>query len=317
MKKHLASLLTLGATLCLAPSLFSVVIASDSFLTGGSDYVVGSTTRLGGQGPAATGFSGTWALNGWYNNSTTADATSVSTRLNATGLSFGSFGGGGAVESYRNGTGTGGTFLNYRSFDGVDDQILAGTSVYFSALVSFTSGNEAGVGLRFDARRHFGVGFNSAGQAGIWATNTGGSVADWANTSWINQTVGTYTAGTTYQIIGRMDATASGSSTNAESITLVGVYAVGDLLAEGSLLSTTYDVYFSEDDVGGNFGGQTLKNGSILISKSVTGVVATVDELRYGTSFTDVAAVPEPSTMAFMFGIAALGAVLIRRRLRA
>lgn len=280
------------------------LIAHDSFLTGGSDYTVGSTTTLSGQGPAVAGFTGNWSLTG------DTSANSVNTRLNATSLTLNGYGSGGAVESYRNGTGGGGEYLNHREFASAP-QIVAGESLYFSALVNVKSGYYAGVGMRFEKRGQFGVGFNASGQAGVWSN--GPNEDDRASISFLNTTVGSYSADTTYLLVGKMDAVASGSSTNSETITLVGVYGVGDTISEGSLLTTTADVYFSEDDVPGNFTGQTLKNASMIFPKSDDGVIATVDEIRYGTDFDSVTPIPEPGTLALV-GITLLVLIGFRRR---
>jgi len=44
------------------------------------------------------------------------------------------------------------------------------------------------------------------------------------------------------------------------------------------------------------------------------GAVSTIDEVRLGTSFTDVVVVPEPSTFALLAGLLGLGCVISRRK---
>jgi hypothetical protein len=294
-------------TVAMACVLFAVqshatLIAHDSFLVGGSDY--NTASNLPGQGPPVSGFTGNWLLKG------DSSAATVNLRPTASGLS-GFDAEGGAIESFRTGTGAGGKFLGIRQFSD-DPQILAGESLYFSALVEFTTGNAVGVGMRFDARRHFGVGFNTDGTAGIWRGGTGGTDADNGLWEFLSTTPETFSANTTYLIVGRMDATNTSPTTFAETISLVGVFEVNDNIVEGNLLSTTFDVYFSESVLSGNFTGQTLRNASILFSKSTDGVAGKVDEIRYGTSF-DVVAIPEPGTL-LLVGVFLGAMVLLRRR---
>lgn len=308
MKLWHLTLLLLATIGLIAPHTSADVIASDSFITGTGGYTVGSTTTLSGQGPTVSGFTGTWGL-----STSDGAASSVNTRLNATGLSFGDHSAGGAVESYRNGTGGGGRFLNHRAFSG-SPQIEDGENLYFSGLVSFVEGNSVGIGMRFDLRQHFGVGFNDEGRAGVWQVSSGGS--DGGAFTFIETTDTIFAAETTYLIVGQLAAEASGNSLNDETITLVGVYEFGDPIVEQNLLTADFDVYFSEDDVPGNFGGQTLARASIITSKSTGDVVATADELRYGTEFIDVApafVIPEPAT-AGLLGLLSLA--LLRRSRR-
>lgn len=291
----------------------AALVFEDNFMTTGTGaYNVGTTTPITGQNPGSTtGAGGAWSMHG------DTSAASVSFRATNTGLSLpGVLSDGGAIESYRDGTGGGGQFLAQRPIAG-STQITSSEDVYFSALVSFTSGSEVGVGLRFanTGREHFGVGFDSAGRAGVWhdTNNNSSSGAPGGDPVFLNTTVDTFIAGTTYLIVGKMDPTSGlGSSSNAETITLVGVYASGDALVEGSVLTASEDVYFSEDDVSGNFSGQTLAAASFIAPKSAGGVVTTMDELRIGRSFAEVVPVPEPASLALL----GVGALLLAGRAR-
>ena len=81
---------------------YALPTVADSFLTGGSDYAIGSTSLVG-QGPAATGFTGTWL--GAYGGAQSPD-------VSATGLSYSTApNGGGAIEYPGGGNGRAGRLL--------------------------------------------------------------------------------------------------------------------------------------------------------------------------------------------------------------
>ena len=279
--------LALGASASAAPLFY------EPFLTG-SDASAGeySLALLPGQGPTIAGATGTWGI------SNADQSTSVNGRVTGTGLSYAGLpSAGGAAESFRNGSATfTGTF--YFKRPAAQPQTLdVSETLYFSGLVSFASGKKVGIGVQFENRDGFGVGFDSDGKAGIF-------VGD----SFSGKTAGTYLPDTTYFIVGKMTPTGGAGNTGAgELIELLAINPV-DLATEpaGNVTSSSQNVW------GENVGTDDITNFLFIATKSTSNVAATADEIRVGKSWADVTAtVPEPATMGLL-GLA--GLVGLRRR---
>ena len=274
-------------------SAHAAVIVSDSFVTGGTpEYTAGD--RLGDASGNPTGFDGGWA------HKVGNVASSVDLRISGTGLTHaGVDSSGGSIESYRNGTAGSSQGLLYttNTLTGAP-QVTPGTDVYFSALVNLNAGILGGVGVEFKGREMFGVGIDEDGHGVIYLSSS--NTTAFAE---IAETVGTYTADTTYLVVGKMVGVSGGLSGDAETIELVGIYASGDALVEGaSLLSSASDVYYPSDatNVSGNVTGQTVQRAGAFLGKSLGDVDGRLDEIRLGTSFEDVVVIPEPGAMALV-----------------
>lgn len=114
--RHLAVTSFLASTI----TGYALPTVADSFLTGGSDYTIGST-NLVGQGPAATGFTGNWLP---------AYGAAESPGVSATGLSYLTApSGGGAIEYPGGGNGRAGRVLTSPY-----DNATSGT-VYFAVMI--------------------------------------------------------------------------------------------------------------------------------------------------------------------------------------
>lgn len=325
------SLATAIAALCLLCGPVSgSILASDSFAIGADDYASGTTMDTAdgqaGVGSGPLNMTGTWAHDGLMEGNADNVASTVNLRTTGTGLDFGTWDqGGGAVESFRTGSNTAGQYtpIHYRSLITGGQQIAGNTAVYFSALVNFTAGYGAGVGIEFDdrsegsAREAFGVGVDGSGEAFIWVNTESAPSLDTPGSYIQTSTSGLgLSAGTTYMIVGKMTATApEASSTLVETIELLGVFDVGSVASTepSSLLSTTYDVYF---DLAAVPEGKTLEAAYIWGGKSASGVQSVIDEVVIGTSFDSVVPVPEPASMALAIGLLSFVGLMLHRRNR-
>jgi hypothetical protein len=128
------------------------------------------------------------------------------------------------------------------------------------------------------------------------------------------------------------------SSTNTTTTKLADVattttgtqLVVGKLWKDGSTNYNTLDLWLNPtSNVEGSAGGTTIQIvrdmgvsfvDSLYLRGDATGIGASasveMDNILLGTTFSDVVPVPEPSTYAIFAGLLALGAVMVRRRLR-
>lgn len=302
------------------------VLAYDGFAIGANDYTANVNLDAGADGQVGVGsgplnMAGTWTHDDFMFSTTDAVASTVNLKTTASGLDFGSWDqGSGAVVSFRSNSNASAQFtpIHYQSLISGNQQILGTESVYFSALVNYTAGYGAGVGIEFDDRtsgtnrKPFGVGVDGNGEALIWAEAGGSTFADGSYV--LNRTSGLgLTAGTTYMIVGKMVGN-TGATTNPETIELLGVFDAGSVATSepiSPLLTATADVYF---DLSGTPEGRTLEAALIWGGKSATGEVARIDEVVIGKFYEDVVPVPEPSQVALALGMLISGAILIRRR---
>jgi hypothetical protein len=267
----------------LASSAQAALIVSESF-----DYAGPTLADANG----GTGFPGAWS-------SSRTDSI-VAGLTDARSASAGG-GSGGAVLVSVNTAG--------RVWDGTDygDN---GDVIWFSMLMSTAA---EGFDKTFTSRMMLfsnGPSMGSSNGFGFQLTTTGNLVAKIAGTS--SSTVATYTPAQANFVLGRYTNSTAGNDSldlwvNPSAGALTTFNATGVLADLGTVSSSvsvaTANVTF------------TANSGVYLRADSNTPASYwTADELRIGTSFADVAAVPEPSATAALAGLAGLGFVLARRR---
>ena len=291
MKKTLLQL-TVGCALALAiaPSAQAQVLASDPFLTGGSNYTVGNIT---GQNPTVTGFTGAWFQDiGSNNGSVTATPLSYS---GTTGYS--QTAGGGALNQSVQDSRSG------RALTAPVVSALTATSgtVYMSFLMKLPSvaGYQAvELGNNADTQRFLQIGYSSFGDFsnstnfGVTLNSTGGGGI-----------TGSLGVADTNTHLFLLQLNLGSGSTDTMS-----VWEDPTSVTGGVVVSSGLQVNLSGFSVAqtpnfldiGNFGG-----GSAGYQ---------VGEVRIGQTLADVT-VPEvpTSTMAFL-GLGALVVMMIRRR---
>ena len=306
MLKSLAiGTLTFGLT---AGSASAALLVYDGFEAGGATPGAGQyqsepgfpDDRLNNQGPARTGFVGSWADQG-------AVAATVYPRVNSSGLTWTSVAGQvldttvGSAEIFRSGS-IGGSQIKQSARD--TDSIAVGQSFYVSSLLEFNAGTEStlrfkvGQGQTGGPRDHF-IGFNSSGQLIAGTDNTFGDSG-----------LDLFAADTTHLIVAMFNDGGQGNRT-------VDVWVnPADLLAPGAA-----DYTFSAN----HFQGHNL-SGVELETQTGQGVVnpsMIFDEIRLGQTFQDVTpfstaptdngdapAVPEPASAALL----AMGTLALLRR---
>jgi hypothetical protein len=100
----------------------------------------------------------------------------------------------------------------------------------------------------------------------------------------------------------------------------IGTSAAGNDTLNASFWTSGVDTVSSEPitwDVSSSITSSALASGlDIRFEDGFANLDVSFDELRIGSSFTDVTAVPEPSVFALLAGFLALGVVMARRRLR-
>jgi hypothetical protein len=269
------------AALLGAASTQATLFVSDSFATGGSDYVAGA---LDGQGPAVSGMTGNW-LNG------------SSHQVSDTGLTYGGAGyangGGGSVISAVPSTGRGGRLLTTAY-----DANSTGT-VYLSFLMQVSNGNTTQYkalelhdgGFADSTDRHFALGV----QQNDFQSNDGNcfgfkvlnSIESQLTTDGLNTDVNLFVVKFDFS-----DVAASDSVTVWQNPTLGGA---GD--PTGGVTVSGVDMSFDR----------------ITFADYNSTDVANWDELRMGDSFSDVVAIPEPATMGLV-AVFGGGLLFFRRR---
>jgi hypothetical protein len=211
------------------------------------------------------------------------------------GLTYGDLATAGNTAAF---IGQAGSFSVGTSLDGLLDH---GDTLWFSVLI-----NVGSIGTNPDFAFALGNGvLRATNNVPMSASETGYGLRVKNNlsaTSWNNGPSGgttqTITAATTYLVAGEMIFNADNAL--ADTINL---YLPGTDLTLGSVVSTiaaTLD--------------QTVFDTISFANKSQT-TGDFVDEIRFGTSYADVAvAVPEPGTFALISGCLALTSIMLRRR---
>ncbi|MCC5839880.1 MAG: PEP-CTERM sorting domain-containing protein [Opitutales bacterium] len=295
MKKHLTSLSLLASvSLSLAVPAGATLLAFDQFITGPSGYTTGNIYN---QTPStgSLGFTGAW---GNTNNANTthiqAEATGLTHSLavnpNADGNLF--------IRPQSNNDGRRVT----RAFNAATLTAIEDTSTLFYSGLFRTAENPAinagpvwfGIGTNTNANQNpaNGVYFTHNGASGFSIWNNG-SVESLSLTPAVN---------TTYLFVVGIDFAANSVSYS--------VYADGDTLgspaATGSFTTTITTANLTH-----------LLAGHQSNNSGYSGESATprFDEFMLGTTM-DAVVIPEPRTYAAIFGLLALGVILMRRRQR-
>lgn len=245
----------------------------------GFEYTDGQeieTSALNG----GTGFSGPWTGGSGTNNQWETSGTDIGYSATDTLVSSG----GSAILSGSNGSGD----FPIRSLSTSYDTFSSHDNWY--AFTLDPAGNIADFGLRLNDSNgtQFGLEFNS-----------------FTEVEWIGQASGTATvtslnSGSNLVIV-QVEASTSVGVTNGANVWInpTSFASIGDLGTADASIGSFNNFSYDRIAVGNNFyAGQGI------------------DEIRLATTFDDLALVPEPATYALLSGFAALGLMLLRRRLR-
>lgn len=280
-----------------AASAQATLIASDSFIAGGTGgYTAGDLGNATGGSPV--GLTGDWSFFSGNQGGKTNGLYGIYDQVTTAGLTFpGVAASGGAVQNYKGGSGS----LSYTTPLSSPTSVAAGSPIYFSALVNVSGHVAGGAQIQFSGFAAVGVGINDARKGYIYSVASGAA----GEGGLAGTPVGSYTADTTYLVVGKV--VGANSLAANDTIELVGVYAAGDSVVEPVTPLLTY--------TGANFyspTNNTLAAAGVLIGKSNNTIASgTVDELRIGTTFADVT-VPEPGSLMVLASGA--GLMLMRRK---
>ena len=305
-------------TKVLLPLLLAPLAVSAQVVYEGFNYSAGtntasaanasSTATTTGLPATGTGLTGSYVMHrgGSGNN---VSGTSIATPS----LDFGSLPeSGGKLNWAGFGSGAAGNQLTVQLGSSAATALAPGASsktIWMSTLITpQTFANGGGVFLGNNAvsgdtagATVFGLGFNSAGNAVVSYNNGATAVS-----------TGTFTASSTYWLVGNFSYSISGGTTTFSAANLwIFNAASGNPAANEGALGT----------VAASFSGSSTSTGSrapfsLLFKTGSSLANSSFDEVRVGTSYADVAAIPEPSAFAAFAGLGALGLAGLRRRRR-
>lgn len=178
----------------------------------------------------------------------------------------------------------------------------------YSGTIDWGNGGVAAAGLTYSTGTNtegitFGLGYAGgssvvayAGYGYTWRMTDGKAVS------------GALSAGTTYLLVAKFthDGVVNGGG-NIGSVSLA-VYDTSVPVTE------SYDFTLANLNYGSNYWPIGNNLSKFVLGKGNSAGAALVDEIRIGTTWAEVVAVPEPSAVALLLGVAGLGAVLVRRR---
>jgi hypothetical protein len=161
------------------------------------------------------------------------------------------------------------------------------------------------------------------------------ALSDDMDLSSLTNSAGFYFGASGAELRGRIRQNSSTNTTNTTLATVATTTAgtqlvVGKLWKDGTSNYNTLDLWLNPtSDVEGSAGGTTIQIvrdmgasfvDSFYLRGDGTGIGASatieMDNILLGATFSDVVPVPEPSTYAALLGLLALGAVMVRRRIR-
>lgn len=299
--QHALHILNLNARSVLIPAILlytaiagqAAIIAADSFWTTGTQadpqYLSGSRFNQNGNADVTVGTTGFSATNTWNS----ATGTILPTTAGPSG---------GLTHNLLSGTaraGSAGYSIDYsRDVSRQLDTTIPVSSTYFLSGLVHTSSNFAANG------NYLSMGFSSGGiGTGMhlgFHRDSGGSLQLAAFGGGSIYDLGAASLNTTYMIVLELTANASGAdSLNAW------IAADGGSLSQ-ALTNQSLETFSGVSD----FGTFRLQRAA---PDGATTLLAWADEMRMGTSFSDVALIPEPSSL-MLCSIGIAGIVCRRRR---
>jgi len=296
-----AAFLAAATTILISSGAQASVVLSDQILLGGSPNYTADTNLFPQNPTSGTGWSG-----GWTGNN--ASSIKVKTEnLSMPGLENG----GGSIGITAISANE--TRKDNRSFTPAVGQ---GT-LWFSSLFRpdiIQPDSQTMIGFQSDAIASGAPWVDASLQGFAWGTMNGNNLTVQYQTNAANSaTAGalstsasamSLTAGVTYLLVGKLDINSSGADTL--SIWITTSVPGSEVLLGAANISINSDILNTSAD---------LDVVNLWLSRGATGNsnAATMDALRIGTTFADIAPVPEPKTLALF---AAGGLVFLAARLR-
>lgn len=287
MNKAKLALLTLASAALLAP------LQADLVLYEGFDYPAGALVNQNG----GTGFSTSWKNSGAGGDTVTypgLEYTSGANSLNVVG----------GYTTVTN-TGTAGSYRDFSAITAASDTV---TTYWISVIASTggapysVSGDEASLQFR-----------NGSG-TNVLSVGAFGTSANWrlraiGNSSGFSNAGDAPSSSTEAYLVIRVDVDTTASA--ADNLYL---WVNPDLGSEPTIAGATSSITGTNFWDNGEFSLVRLRTGLIESGGTAESKSLTYDELRLGTSFTDVAPIPEPAELAAIMGVLVAALGFLRRR---
>ncbi len=312
--RTLACYLCVGAAVLAGSANAALVVYEGFNYSAGTFTAQSANTDATVTGPAASGTSLGLTGNWTWSRSTDTNTNVVSTNVVSSGISFRNL----SVEGNKlqwnpnNTSGASGNFL-YSSLTGGATTALGVTNgggsktIWVSMLLRSTGSGDSEVALVNNAAGAtggsvFGVKYKASNTTVALVANNGERAVSGAMN--LNNTDAFLVAKLTYQMT---DAT----TTSFDSGSMWVLTGAGSMPVDESGLGANVASFASASTSGSNRTPTYLR-----ITNASSSGQNIFDEIRVGTSFADVAPVPEPASWAAALGGLALGATLLRRRSR-
>ncbi len=281
---HVLPALVVAVGLVFASEAPASIIASDSFSTAGGAGTYNSGS-LYNQNPTVglSGFSGAW---GNSNTQTTGDMAAQTGGLSHVLVTGGTQAG--SVTS-AGGTSTRGVYHQLTS-------VPNSSTYYFSFLMSSAGSRVASLGLRQQGAHDTAASNTSLG--GVSVGFSGSNIVAWVNGTATTSIISNYTTNSTYFTLVEILNNGVGNNDTVN----IKIYASGNT----DLSNPNGSISITNQDVTGK-----LTHLAAIKGTGTTGVHASLDEFRFGTSLASVV-IPEPASLALM----GLGGLLMLGRSR-